>query len=295
MCEFCHKHGEGEKWYLKAQNYSDDLLNDLNRRQYIQHFIGDQDYFRHGIEKMEKLRRLPSYVRAVITPIFTERQKRNHWGQVVPIEEIERIFSFVNSVIRLPCLCRQTTMGREQRYCYALSMVPFDQSKLIGIVRDVDPSYLMGPDTHGLENMQKNEALDSIKDLEKIGFCHTIWTFISPFIGAICNCDRKGCVAMRAGLNLDYPMMFVAEYIAQISSDLCNGCRQCVRVCQFGAMVYNNTGNKVMIDQKRCYGCGICRANCPQNAIKLKERFSRFPHGAPSKGKQNKNYGKRKI
>ncbi len=25
MCEPCLKHGEGKKWYLKAENYSDDL------------------------------------------------------------------------------------------------------------------------------------------------------------------------------------------------------------------------------------------------------------------------------
>ena len=26
MCEFCHKHGEGKKWYLQAQNYAEDRL-----------------------------------------------------------------------------------------------------------------------------------------------------------------------------------------------------------------------------------------------------------------------------
>jgi hypothetical protein len=31
MCEFCHKHREGKKWYLEAENYSDDLLSDLKR------------------------------------------------------------------------------------------------------------------------------------------------------------------------------------------------------------------------------------------------------------------------
>ena len=39
MCEFCHKHGEGKKWYLQAKNYSDDLLSDLERRKYIVDFF----------------------------------------------------------------------------------------------------------------------------------------------------------------------------------------------------------------------------------------------------------------
>ncbi len=32
MCDFCHKHGEGKKWYLEAKNYAEDLLSGLRRR-----------------------------------------------------------------------------------------------------------------------------------------------------------------------------------------------------------------------------------------------------------------------
>ena len=39
MCEFCHQHGDGKKWYLKAENYSEDLLNDLERRQILEEFF----------------------------------------------------------------------------------------------------------------------------------------------------------------------------------------------------------------------------------------------------------------
>ncbi len=35
MCDFCHKHGEGPKWYLEANNYAEDLLSDLKRRDII--------------------------------------------------------------------------------------------------------------------------------------------------------------------------------------------------------------------------------------------------------------------
>jgi len=38
--------------------------------------------------------------------------------------------------------------------------------------------------------------------------------------------------------NRDYelPSHVRAEYVAEINAELCNGCRQCMRVCQFGAM-----------------------------------------------------------
>lgn len=36
MCEFCLKHGEGQRRYLSAKNYSEDLLADIARRKFIE-------------------------------------------------------------------------------------------------------------------------------------------------------------------------------------------------------------------------------------------------------------------
>lgn len=274
MCEFCHKHGEGEKWYLQAQLYSEDLLSDLNRRKFIREFFLHPEHLTENEGKLEKLKRLPSFVRAVVTPFLVGRQKKVHYGQVVPIEDVERIFDFINSVVRLPCICRQATVGTEQRYCYGISLVPTEKSQFGQIIREIDASYLTGPDTKGLEVLSKEEAVTSIRELEKKGICHTVWTFMTPFIGGVCNCDRSDCMAMRATVTMSFPVMFRAEYVAEINADLCNGCRQCMRVCQFGAMGYSIAHENVVIDPRRCYGCGICRASCTKNAIVLKDRSS---------------------
>jgi len=68
------------------------------------------------------------------------------------------------------------------------------------------------------------------------------------------------------------PVMFRAEYVAKVSAESCNGCRACMRVCQFGAIGYSAANKKAMIDPTRCYGCGICRASCNKDAIILEER-----------------------
>lgn len=274
MCEFCHKHGEGKKWYLQAQHYSEDLLSDLKRRKFIHDFFLQPERLNEDVGKLDDLKRLPSFVGAVLMPRLVDRQKKIHYGQVVPIEDVDRIFGFVNSVVRLPCICRQATVGTEQRYCYGVSMVPSGESQFGQIIRAIDASYLTGPDTCGLEALSKEEALVSLRELEKKGLCHTVWTFITPFIGGICNCDRSDCMAMRATVTLGFPVMFRAEYVAEVSPDLCNGCRACMRACQFGAMGYSIAHQKVVIDARRCYGCGICRASCAKNAIVLNERLS---------------------
>ncbi len=173
--------------------------------------------------------------------------------------------------MRIACYCRHGTIGTEQRYCYLLSMAPRGGA-LAKIIRQVDVSYLTGPDTSGLEVLDKEEALKSFKEHEREGLCHTVWTFITPFIGGICNCDRTDCLAMRATVGYGFPIMFRAEYIAGVDPYLCSGCRACMQVCQFGALSYSAAQKKVIVDLRKCYGCGICRSVCGTGAIGLSER-----------------------
>ncbi|MGB2815440.1 MAG: 4Fe-4S binding protein [Dehalococcoidales bacterium] len=273
MCEFCHKHGEGKKWYLQAKNYSEDLLSDLNRRKFIADFFSHPEGLAENVGKLEKLNRAPSFVKAVLTPRISGRQKKVHFGQVLPIEDVERIFGFVTEFVRLACICRQANLGTEQRYCYGVSLAP-QGGEMRKIIEGIDASYLTGPDTAGLETLTREEALDSFRQHEKEGLCHSVWTFLAPFIGGICNCDRSDCMAMLSTVTYGFPVMFRAEYVAEVNPELCNGCRQCMRSCQFGAMGYSAANKKVIIDPRRCYGCGICRASCTKDAITLHDRAS---------------------
>ncbi len=271
MCEFCHKHGEGKKWYLEAENYSDDLLSDLRRRKFIADFFSRPEELAATLGKLGQMDKMPRFVRSVLMPYMIGRQKKVHYGQVLPIEDVQKIFDFVNSVVRLPCICRQAKLGKEQRFCYGVSMAP-QEGELEKIIREIDMDYLTGPDTSGLERLTKDEALENFRQYEKEGLCHSVWTFIAPFIGGVCNCDRSDCGAMQATVVHSFPVMFRAEYVAEANPELCNGCRACMRVCQFGAIGYSAANKKVFIDQGRCYGCGVCRASCAKNAIELNDR-----------------------
>ncbi|MGB8952024.1 MAG: 4Fe-4S binding protein [Candidatus Aminicenantales bacterium] len=271
MCDFCHKHGEGKKWYLEAKNYSDDLLNDLRRRNFIKKFFLHPERQKEGIKSLDRLDRAPGFVRRVLTTNLVKRQQRVHFGQVVPIEEVEQILDFVTSAVRVACICRQVNLGTEQRYCYGLSLAP-NGGELAKLIREIDAAYLTGPHTKGLEMLSKEETLAAMRGYEHEGLCHTVWTFIAPFIGGVCNCDRADCLAMQATVTHQFPVMFRAEYVGQASPDLCNGCRQCMRVCQFGAIGYSAATQKIEIDPRRCYGCGVCRTVCRPNAIRLLNR-----------------------
>ena len=262
MCEFCHKHGEGKTWYLQAKNYSDDLLSDLGRRKFIGDFFENfPARYPAMAPSIEKLERAPAFVQKAVRRSFLRKQKVHHFGQVVPIEEIEKILGFVTSVVRLACVCRKMTVGTEQRFCYGVSLGP-GEAELFKLLKGIDASYLIGPETKGLESMTPTDALAAFREHEKQGLCHTVWTFEAPFIGGLCNCDGTDCLAMKFQLRSRFPTFFRAEYVAGVDHDLCSGCRECLRLCPFGAMIYSPARRRVSIDPGRCYGCGICRSAC---------------------------------
>lgn len=150
-------------------------------------------------------------------------------------------------------------------------MVPAEQPKLKGIVEAVGADYLTGPDVKGLEVVSKEEALEHFRELENKSLIHSVWTFVSPFIGGICNCDRD-CMAFKATVMKSLPVMDRAGYVARVEPQLCNGCRGCISACQFGAIKFSLAHRKVAVEPQFCYGCGVCRSHCVKEAITLDDR-----------------------
>jgi Pyruvate/2-oxoacid:ferredoxin oxidoreductase delta subunit len=271
MCEFCLQHGEGKKWYLQAKNYADDLLSDLKRRRFIETFLADPEALAKEVHDIERLNKLPPFIRNIVSRLITRKMKKIHFGQIVPIEEIEQIFGFVNTITRVACICRQASLGQEKRYCYGVSLA-LNGGRFAEILQGLDQSFLTGPGTKDLEVLTQEEALAAFQAHEQEGLCHSVWTFHTPFIGGICNCDRSDCMAMRCTVTQGVPVMFRGEYVAQVDPDLCLGCRECLGLCQFGAVTYSAANHRAVVDQRWCYGCGVCRAACQQEAIRLTER-----------------------
>jgi Pyruvate/2-oxoacid:ferredoxin oxidoreductase delta subunit len=272
MCEFCVKHGDGGKWYLQAKNYSADLAADLRRKKQTVKWL---DYFQDGLKSdVERLERdfpkLPGALRRLFGSLTTLRHKNEHFGQVVPIEDVERIFGLVNTIAKTPCMCRKAILGRDVYCCLGISVLPSVGSD----GGSIDQSYWWGPDMSDKEVLSREEALEFMRGLEKDGVMHSVWTFGTPYIGAICNCDRSDCVAMRSTVKHGVKLMFRAEYAAAVDRDLCTGCRSCLRLCQFGAMGFSSADRKAYVDALRCFGCGVCRAECGQSAINLVDRAS---------------------
>jgi NAD-dependent dihydropyrimidine dehydrogenase PreA subunit len=265
MCQFCVEHGEGKKWYLQAKNYSAELINEERKRFMADFFENIERMVRDEIGALDKLMAAdPSGAKGVL-PQLVEQQKKEHWGQVVPLEDVERILDTSLAVVRVPCVCRSTLRGvRDARYCFGVTTAPSD---FRATVFQPYPDY-----SSDLEVLDKEEAKKAIQKLDRNGLVHTVWTFLTPFIGGLCNCTVNECLALKARTRLGFPTFFKAEYVATIDWETCSGCRDCMKVCNFGAINYSAYVDKCSINQLQCYGCGVCRAACLRDAITLRDR-----------------------
>lgn len=266
MCEFCIKHGEGKKWYEVMEHYSKELASSQDRQAFICRFVKTLSTDTHNrIEKLKwAKKRLPMAYRFV-RRMGTAMLKTSHYGQVVPLEDLEKIVDLVQSITRIPCICRSITTGKnDARYCMMLGM---DPTGLIGDWPDLE--------TASLETLDREQAKGILREFDQAGLIHSIWTFKTPYIGAICNCDHD-CLAYRIQVGSDLMnVMFKGEYVAQIDLGECNGCRNCQRLCQFGAVEYSVVGGKCIVNTAKCYGCGVCRNGCKKEAISLVEKIEK--------------------
>jgi Na+-translocating ferredoxin:NAD+ oxidoreductase RNF subunit RnfB len=272
MCRFCTEHGEGEKWYLAASSYAADLQSDLRRRDYLTGFIEDFDTTRaSAITYLGVTKRLPSPMRGLITGAVSRNMMEHHFGQPVPIEDCARIFDTATSIVRLPCLCRTHAGRPAEGVCLAVTTRPVDD--ILTEAFGNNPAFDGGPDVSSFDKLTKDEALAILDDCEKRGLMHSVWTFITPFIGAICNCSiPAGCMAMRIQLEFDTKVMWKGHYLAQVDEARCTGCRACVPACPFGALEVDRPRRLAIVDVARCYGCGTCRTNCPAGAMSIVDR-----------------------
>jgi len=269
MCQFCVEHGEGKRWYLAAQNYAYDLESDLTRREYIVEFIqGFEDMRATAITAGNVLAKLPAPVARLGKHAITRHQQKSHFGQPLSLEDCEAVFKTATSITAIPCICRMHQRNTSaEEVCLLVTTQP-----ITSVLTDGFSSYADGPGLDDFNELTREDALALLRTCEENGLMHSIWTFKTPFTAAICNCNlASGCMAMKLTAGYDIKVMWRGEDVALFSADACTGCRQCVKLCPFGAISANGRG-PVTQDVTKCWGCGICRTACPSSAITLVDR-----------------------
>lgn len=268
MCQFCVEHGEGKRWYLNAENYAYDLSSDLKRRGYMVDFVRGFPKTRStAILAGTVLDTLPSPLARLGRRTISRNMQPNHFGQPLPIEDVEQVLRLATSITVIPCICRMHEPGKTaDEVCILVTTKPVDDILLEGF-----SSYDDGPGVDDFHTKTVDEAMELVRECEANGLMHSIWTFQTPFTAAICNCNlESGCMAMKLTAGYDIKLMWRGEELAQVDSERCTRCGACIKICPFGAVGARK--GTVEFHADLCWGCGICRSACEQDAISLVDR-----------------------
>lgn len=268
MCQFCVEHGEGKRWYLNAENYAFDLDSDLKRRGYVVDFVRGFPKMRsNAILAGRTLDALPTPLARWGRETISTRMQPNHFGQPLPLEDVEQVLRLATSITVIPCICRMHEPGKSaDEVCILVTTKPIED-----VLQEGFSSYDDGPGLDEFHSMTADEAMALVRECETRGLMHSIWTFQTPFTAAICNCNlESGCMAMKLTKGYEIKLMWRGEEVATMSEDRCTRCGACAKICPFGAITTSR--GDVRLATENCWGCGVCRSACDSDAITLVDR-----------------------
>jgi ferredoxin len=191
--------------------------------------------------------------------------KNKHSGQVIPSEDAKLVMGIAGQISLVPCVCRFVNSGEKHDVCMLFMHIPDDLWGARGHfdrIKDV-------------EVLNVEEAREKVDKFAKEGYVHSIWTYITPHIGALCNCDYPYCTPLRVRRHTEIKQALLkSEYIARVDEKKCKGCGSCASKCQFGAISISVSREKAVISSYECFGCGVCRIACENKAMSLIPRES---------------------
>jgi len=276
MCDFCKRFGKGLKWYLNPENYSKETLKSERVQRDMMDVIGFEGSMVDilaGPSRQSFEEGLAAMVDTAVPDIRDKESIQNlsrileesHGGQVIPLEDARKIVDLAREPIMVQeCYCRKYFGGEGKFSCMWLYPV----SEEAATKRPWEEH----------RKLSKEEAKNLLEELDGEGCYHAIYWAPVPYPIVICNCDPLFCIGYKARMAYGVQKAVLkGEYVSVVNPQKCDGCERvpkCLTRCPFGAMRFSPLAKKVFVDVQKCFGCGLCRAVCPTEAIKLVDRTS---------------------
>ncbi len=176
--------------------------------------------------------------------------------QVFPYEQASALLNNAKSFGVQNCICRvqKKLVGEPCKYPVEVCMV----------FAPTEGAYKNNPDVRVIT---KEEALQILQKTEEAGLIHSS-SNVREGHHYICNCCTCCCGIIRGASQLGVENSVArSDFYATVDPEMCTGCENCVKRCQFNAPSTVDTISNV--DPKRCVGCGLCVITCPSEAITL--------------------------
>ena len=261
---------------MNARNYSNELAEEHNMKEYLteQWMNFEQVFIRKimGFSSKDLGYKLKMPIIGKILRlkaekmIHSEKKNRNpvradgHFGQAIPLEDAQIIMSELAAepIILNYCMCRWMQRKKKEAVCINFGVLSEVLEKL--------PRFIP---KDRVVRIDRETAMEKLEEFNKKGYISSVWFQPVPYINAICSCESPECGGLTLRNNFNLNAMYKAEYIIQLDQDMCEGCKSCVAMCQFSAIRFITSMNRVIIDYDKCFGCGVCRHACKNYALKL--------------------------
>ena len=273
------QHGAGGKWYLNAENYSNEIAEKYDLREFL--FEQYLNFEQMAVRKvkgfspvgMDHTFRMPIIGRLVkrtaermlhsTKPPTNPFRPEGHVGQVVPMEDAIAILEHcaAEPLIEKNCMCRYMTRGIKEACCINFGVMSEIIDKLPRFVPEREKYHLT-----------RAEAVARFKEHNAKGYIGTIWYGPYPYINNLCSCATPECAGIRPRLDFEIKSVHKGEYLIDLNEAACRGCGDCVDKCSFGALSMDRKSGRPVIDLDHCYGCGVCRHVCATDALFLVPR-----------------------
>jgi electron transport complex protein RnfB len=205
-------------------------------------------------------------------------------SSILPYEEVHNIINNADVITVIPCTCRVVS-----RKCNHL----VDADFVFGAWADYLIKY------RGARKWTKEEALQRLKECEEDGLMH-LTANVQDGAAVICNCCTCCCKAMKGLVELHNPRSFVkSNFEPEMDDEKCILCKKCEKICQLGAITKlpgfeaDGSDTRMIIQNSRCVGCGLCSTHCPEDAITMKKVRDEVP--AENLMEMNKLYREKKV
>ncbi|TFH43089.1 MAG: hypothetical protein E4H01_12565, partial [Lysobacterales bacterium] len=196
---------------------------------------------------------------------ITRKMKPVHFGQILAVDDVEKVFGLADEINLFPCMCRRHLTGkRDERFCFGLGSYPRE------VMEDM-PEFVTDA-----QRLSISEATELVRDFERRGLVHTVWTLETPFIVGVCSCRPGECLGLEYTL-AGARVMFKGEHMFRVDPALCIACGVCEERCYFQGIAPVSECGTYRIDPERCNGCGLCASACLVSAISIETKQGQHP------------------
>jgi len=183
-----------------------------------------------------------------------------HKSTIVPFEELKELILKTDYISVGTCICRHQAalLGKP-------SDKPVNNCMILG------ESAQFAAERGFTTRMTQEEAVKRIEESEDAGLIHTFANSPDLFTNLLCNCYKDRCMIVRGVSKSPVPSLAVnARWVVKIKEDDCTACEACIPRCQMDAL--KMVDGKLVREELRCIGCGICMWVCPTDALVLEPR-----------------------